>query len=216
MAAVAGQVLAACVERAEQVESGDRSARPPPPALGVEADQHRRHAMALDHARCAIPTTPGCQPSPASTSAGAEASSSGELAAGPLRGIEHLALGIAALAVGAVELGRDRRGPLAVRGQHQLDPGVGAVEAPGGVDPRGEPEGQIALVEPVGLHGGELATEPAARRAAPFGQRARPARTRRGSRPRSGTRSATVASATQVELGPLGLAGGRRSAAASL
>ena len=52
--------------------------------------------------------------------------------------------------VGAVELGGDLRRPRFVVGQHQLDAGVGPVEATGGVDPRPEPEGEVALVEALG------------------------------------------------------------------
>ena len=62
-----------------------------------------------------IPTTPGCQPSPASTSAEAEASSAGSAARACSAALEHEPLGVTALAVGAVELGRDRRGPPARR-----------------------------------------------------------------------------------------------------
>ena len=84
----------------------------------------------------------------------------GELPAGPLGGIEHRPLRIAPLAVGPIQLGRDRRCPLAVRGQHQLHSGVGAVEASGGIDPGGDPEGQIALVEADGLRGGRSTQGP--------------------------------------------------------
>ena len=58
MAAVAGQMLATGVERAQEVESRDRTSRPAPPALGVEADQHHRNPMAFNHARCCHPHHP--------------------------------------------------------------------------------------------------------------------------------------------------------------
>ena len=68
------------------------------------------------------------------------------LADGWHMGTHALALGVAALAVGAVELVRDLGRATLVLGQHQLDPGVSAVQAPGRVDPRGELERQVALV----------------------------------------------------------------------
>ena len=144
-----------------------------------------------------IPTTPGCQPSPASTRAGPPALARGQLAASALGGLEDLALGVAALAVGGVELAGDRGRPLLVLGQHQLDPGVGAVEPPGGVDPRPQPEREVALVEPLGLDAAPRPPAPAARAEAPRRAASRPARTSARFSPRSGTRSATVASATR-------------------
>ena len=72
-----------------------------------------------------------------------------------LGAVGDLALGRAALGVGAVELGGDRRGAVGILGQHQLDPGVGAVEAPGGVDPRRQPEAEGALVDALGLDLGD-------------------------------------------------------------
>ena len=56
-------------------------------------------------------------------------------------------LDVAPLGVDRVQLQRDRAGALAVLGQQQLQPGVGAVEAPGGVQPRAEPEADRRLVE---------------------------------------------------------------------
>ena len=109
-----------------------------------------------------IPTTPGCQPSPATTMTGADAQLVGEPAEGGLGLVGDLPLGLAALVVGGVELGGDRRGASGVVGEHQLDPGVGAVEAPGGVQPRAEAEGDVALVDPLGLDPGGFHQRPQA------------------------------------------------------
>ena len=98
-----------------------------------------------------IPTTPGCQPSPAITTAGASRTSSGSSPQRALGAGERLALGEAPLAVGAVQLLRDLGGAVGVGGQHQLDPGVGAVEAPRGVDPRRQAEAEVALVDALDL-----------------------------------------------------------------
>ena len=147
----------------------------------------------------AIPTTPGCQPSPASTSAGAEARSVGQLAAAPPpprrppRARHRAARGWPGRARRRSRAARSRVG-----GQHQLDPGVGAIEPPGGIDPRREPEGEVALVEArSGAIDGSLAQRPQPRPARPSGRRRARRGPARGSRPRSGTRSATVASATR-------------------
>ena len=54
-----------------------------------------------------------------------------------------------------VELGGDRARALAVLGQQQLEPGVGAVQPPGGVDPRREPEADRAGVERARVDAGD-------------------------------------------------------------
>ena len=95
-----------------------------------------------------MPITPGCQPSAASTYAAGSA-------AAAARGLRDLRLGleqdprldVAALDVDRVELGGDRAGPLDVGRQQQLQPRVGAVQPPGGVDPRREPEADRARVD---------------------------------------------------------------------
>ena len=56
-------------------------------------------------------------------------------------------LGVAALGVGPVELVGDRRRALGIVGEHQLEPRVGAIQAPGGVDARREAEADGARVD---------------------------------------------------------------------
>ena len=144
-----------------------------------------------------IPTTPGCQPSPASTSAGRTASSAGSCGARRSAALSTSPLGVAALVVGAVELGRDRRGPLLVVGEHQLDPGVGAVEAARGVDPRGRGGRRGRPRRAARARRRPRRTAPAAPAGVPGGPPRGRARTSARFSPRSGTRSATVASATR-------------------
>ncbi len=99
-----------------------------------------------------MPTTPGCQPSPATTIApwaacGSAAASAAEQDAG---------LGVLAVAVEQVELARDLAGAAVVLGEQQLQRGVGALHAPGGVDARAEPEAERVLGELGRLHAGDL------------------------------------------------------------
>ena len=95
--------------------------------------------------------TPGCQSSPASTYAGASpARATCASASNRMR-----CLGVAALAVGRVELGGDRLGALRVLGEHQLEPRVGAVQAPGRVDPRRQAKADRARVERARVDAGD-------------------------------------------------------------
>ena len=155
VAAVADEVLGAAIERGEQVEAGDAAARAAAAALRVEGDEHDRPPEALgeargddpDHAR--MPALAGeHQPG----RVGDARRAARRARASPRR--EDLALDLAALAVGALELDRDLLRALGILGEHQLDPGVRPVEAPGRVDPRPEPEAEVALVEPLGDDGG--------------------------------------------------------------
>ncbi len=77
-----------------------------------------------------------------------------ELGSRPLGRRDHQALGLTPFGVGAVELGGDLRRPLGILGEHQLDAGVGSIEAPGGVDPRSKPERECLLVDGRGIDGG--------------------------------------------------------------
>ncbi len=60
-------------------------------------------------------------------------------------------LDVAALGVGVVELRRELGGAPLVIGHQQLERAVGAVEAPGGIEPGREPERHRALVQPQGF-----------------------------------------------------------------
>jgi hypothetical protein len=60
----------------------------------------------------------------------------GQFPARRLGALDNAALGNSALAVGPIELGRDRGGSCLVGGEHQLHRRIGAVQAPGGVDAR--------------------------------------------------------------------------------
>ena len=106
-------------------------------------------------------------------------------------------LDVAALGVDQVQLGGDRLRAVAVLGEQQLQPGVGAVQAPGGVQARPEPEADRRLVQPRRVHARDVhqgAQADLARRGQRF---AGPGAPGGGSRPGSGTTSATVASATR-------------------
>ena len=142
VAAVAQQVLGARVEAAEEVEGGDRAPRARP--LGaVERDHHARAVVALGDPRGDDADDPGVP------------ALAGQHVGGLLAELAHLrlgleqdpGLGVAALGVGVVELVGDRRGALGVVGEHELEPGVGAVQAPGGVDARREAKADGARVE---------------------------------------------------------------------
>ena len=109
VSAVAGQVLAAGIERAEQVEARDAATR-----ARARARRRARSAPPVCRWRSAmreatIPTTPACQPSPGKRKPGGLGQLFGELRAAPLGRRERLALDLAALVVGAVELGCDLR-----------------------------------------------------------------------------------------------------------
>ena len=83
----------------------------------------RRNPMAFNHARCCDPHHPRPMPALAGQhQPGRGGELLGELPAGSLRSIEHRPLRIAPLAVGAVQLGGDRRCPLAVRGRRRSTP----------------------------------------------------------------------------------------------
>ena len=83
-----------------------------------------------------IPITPGCQSSPASTYAAAgPCSATCASAANRIRVSTSRRSALTASSSAAIAA-RARR----ILGQQQLEPGVGAVQAPGGVDPRREAE----------------------------------------------------------------------------
>ena len=171
---------------------------PRPPPVGVERDQDHGPPVALGQPRgddpddARVPALAGDAPAPAPRGPRRAAR-----AAPPRPPASTSRLGVAALAVGAVELGGDLGRAVVVVAQHQLDAGVGAVEAPGGVDPRREAEREVSLVEPRRLDpgGGHQRAQPGPPRAPRLGRG--PRRTRARFSPVSGTRSATVASATR-------------------
>ncbi len=69
-----------------------------------------------------------------------------------LRLVLDRALYLAPLAVDPAELGRDFGGPLLRIGQKELDPGVGPVHPPGGVDAWTQAKTEVAGREPCGVH----------------------------------------------------------------
>ena len=183
VAAVAQQVPGARVQAAEQVEGADRAARAAA-LLTVERDQDRGPVVALGDPRGDDPDHAGMP------ALGGEH----ERAAFGMLGDERLGLeadpglDVAALGVDAVELLGDGLGPFAVLGQQQLEPRVGAVQAPGGVQPRAEPEADRGLVEPARVHARDVHQRPQAdlarARPAPSGPRGRAG----GSRPAAARR----------------------------
>ena len=139
-----------------------------------------------------MPTTPGCQPSPATTIAPWLACGS----AGGLGGEQDAGLGLLAVAVEQVELARHLRGAVAVLGEQQLERGVGPAHAAGGVDARAEPEAERLLGELGRLDRGHRHQRPQAGLVV-RASAVNPSRTMRRFSPRSGTRSQTVASAAR-------------------
>ncbi len=124
----------------------------PSPSL-VERDQRSTGRQWRSARREAtMPTTPGCQPRPATDQRRRFTQLVRQVSPRGLGARLDLALGAAALMVGAVELGGDLLGAPVVRGQEQLDPGVGPVEPARGVDPRGQAEGEVASSRPAGSH----------------------------------------------------------------
>ena len=148
VAAVAQQLVGAGGEAGEEVEARDRAAGARA-LVAVERDQDGRAVVALgdaggddpDHAR--VPALGGEH----------VRGRAGRALLGQQRlGLEADArLDVAALGVDRVELGGDLAGALAVGGQQELEPGVGAVEPAGGVEPRREAEADRALVDAAGV-----------------------------------------------------------------
>ncbi len=124
---------------------------PRPAAVGAQPDHDRRAPVELDHARGDDADDARMPPLAGDDDPGRLAELVWELGEGSLGSGERLALGEATLAVGAVELLRDALRPLRIAGQHELDPGVGAVEPARGVDPRRQAEGEVALVQALDL-----------------------------------------------------------------
>ncbi len=156
---------------AEQVEAGDRATRPRPGrgVLRVERDQDGRAVVALGDPR-------GDDPDDARVPV-VGAQDVGR----PLAELGDLALGLpadplldrAALDVGGVELGGDLPRPLGVVVRSSSTPGVGAVQPPGGVDPRPEAEAERGGVERARVDLGDAH------------QRAQPGRARGAQRPQA-------------------------------
>jgi hypothetical protein len=144
--AVAQQVLGARVEPREQVEGGDRAARAGA-LVAVEGDEHARPVVALGDARGDDPDDAGMP------------AVGGQDVCGLLAGLADLRLGleedprlgVAALGVGPIELVGDRRRALGVVGEHELEPGIGAIQAPGRVDPRRQAKADRPRIERAGI-----------------------------------------------------------------
>ena len=139
-----------------------------------------------------IPTTPGCQPSPAAQTSGPSAP---RPPPAPRRH-PHRRLDLPPLGVQRVQPRRQRRRLVRVVGGEEPRPEVGDADPPAGVDPRPEHE-----AEPVGASAPPVI--PAASASAAIPGRARraitvsPCRTSARLSPTSGATSATVASATR-------------------
>ncbi len=130
---------------------------PLPRPVRVERDQDRRAHVALGHARGADADDPGVPALAPEDDRGAGLALGLELGEEAVRVGQDLALGLAAVVVGAVELDGDLAGPLGIVGEEELDGRVGAVEAPRGVDPRREAEADVGLVHALGR---DLRTRP--------------------------------------------------------
>ena len=126
-----------------EVVGRDAATRAAARAVLLEGDHHAGTAPALDQARghdadhARMPVLPGDDDRPLA----------GLRHAGGLGGEQDARLGLLAVAVEQVELTRHLGGATAVLGQQQLERGVGAAHAPGGVDARPEPEAERLLGE---------------------------------------------------------------------
>ena len=181
--------------------------------LAVEPDQHHGDQVALGHPRghdpdhARVPSLAGQDQRRRSPTTPRSSAARARSAASSTSG-----LGVAALPVGAVELGRDRGRPVRVVGEHQLDAGVGAVEPAGGVDPRREAEGEVALVQALRLRPMPPPSGRAGRAAGPAGRR-EPAPHQRAVLAAQRDQVGDGGQRDQVEVGrgPLGPAGRRRA-----
>ena len=190
------EVLGARLERRVQIEAGDAAPRAAPSPLAVERDDDDGTVVALDqprgddadHAR--VPAlTREHQPV-------GFLHLVGELAPRRFGGRVDLPLGRPALRIRAPELFGDLLRPLLVVGKQQLDPCIRPIEPPGRVDPRGEPEPGVSLVERSDRIS-RPPSAPAARARLVLRISAIPRFTRERFSPINGTTSATVASATR-------------------
>ena len=94
-----------------------------------------------------MPMTPGCHPSPASTSAGSWPCSRQRRLG--REGDSHL--GVLALAVQEVQLAGDLARARVILGEQQLERRVRPAHAACGVDPRPQPEAEPAGIERAGV-----------------------------------------------------------------
>ena len=141
VAAEAAQVLGAGGQPGVQVVGRDAPARPPSGAV-LERDRPRTGRCQRSTSRDAtIPTTPGCQPSPATTIA----RPARLRRAGGVGGEQDAGLGLPAVAVQQIQLACHLLGARAVLGQQQLERGVGAAHPAGGVEAWAEPEAERVL-----------------------------------------------------------------------
>ena len=133
--------------------------RPEPrPRVAVEGDDHGRAAGSARPA-----ARPRCRPrrgaSPPRPPPARPACSCGS--AQRLGLVQDALLGLAPVVVEPVELARDLGRALGILGEHQLERGVGALQAAGGVDPRAEPEPGRLGVHVARLEVGHRASAPA-------------------------------------------------------
>ena len=113
--------------------------RPPPWSSSAITTHGRRQRSTSRDAT--IPTTPGCQPSPATTMA----PWCGLRRTGGLGGEQDARLGLLAVAVEEVQLAGDLPRARGIVGEQQLERGVRSLHAPGRVDARAEPEAERVL-----------------------------------------------------------------------
>ena len=106
--------------------------------------------MALGHPRGADADDPGVPALAPQDDRGARLALGLELCEQPVRVGQDLALGLATVEVRAVELDGDLARTLGIVAQEELNGGVGAIEAPGRVDPRREAKRDVGLVRALG------------------------------------------------------------------
>ena len=146
MPAVAGEMLRARLQPAEQVERGDRAARAGA-RVAVERDEHARPVVALGDARGDDPDDARV-PALAREDVRVALPRLGDHALGLE---EDALLDVAALGVRTVELLGDHASALGLPGEQELDAGVRAIEAARRVEPRREPEADRAGVDARGV-----------------------------------------------------------------
>ena len=185
-------------QAAEQVEGGDASAPSPVPRSPSSAMSTAGRWWRSAMREATIPITPGVP-----ALAGEHVAPA--LLAALARPAPRRRTGCAARrarrsALAASSSSAIARRALGVLGEHELEPGVGAVQAPGGVDARREAEADRVGVERARVDARDRHQRAQARACAVAASARRPSRTRRRFSPRSGTQSATVASADEVEV----------------
>jgi hypothetical protein len=104
--------------------------------------------IALDHPRGDDPYDPWVPVVPSDNQSGSVTQVLRQIPQRCLCRIRNLPLRRPPLTIGPIELNSNLRSSLIVLSQKELHPSIGPVKPPGSVDPRPQPEPEIALVKP--------------------------------------------------------------------